>query len=91
MNPAWIVPSMFAAAAACFAAAWLCSRPAHGAEQTRWEIVIFQAPLANEPPDQPRIYVISEAYADKDTCLQMLRSVRIKAPKAKAKCLPKED
>ena len=87
---ALIAPALAAAGIACFVAAALCSRPAHGAEPA-YQIVLFQAPQANEQPDQQRIFVISEAYATKDECLQVLRSVRIKAPKAKARCLPKED
>ena len=54
-------------------------------------IWLFTKPLANEPPDQPRIFIISQEYATKDDCLLVLRRVRIMAPNAKAKCLPKED
>ena len=85
-----IVPAMFAAAAACLVAATMCSNPARGAER-RYEIVLFEKPLASDAPDRPRIYVISEAYDSKERCLQVLASVKVKAPNARAKCLPKED
>ena len=86
----WVAPVMGIAAAACFAAAWLCSRPAHGAEQTRWEIVLTEKPTAAEP-DRRRTFTISEAYESKDKCLQVLAGVRLRAPNAKIRCLPKED
>ena len=89
MSPAWIIPSMFAAAAACFTAAWLCSRPAHGAERG-WEIVLTEKPTAAEP-DRRRTFVISQAFDSKEDCQRVLTGVKIKAPGARVRCLPKED
>ena len=54
-------------------------------------IWLFQKPLANEPPDQQRIFVISQEYASKDDCIMALRRVRIMAKGASVKCLPKEE
>lgn len=65
-------------------------RSGRAAEQ-QFEIVLFERPMPNDAPDRQRIYVISEAYPSKERCLQVLASVRIRAPNAKAKCLPKED
>lgn len=62
-----------------------------GAAERAYEIVLFERPMPNDAPDRQRIYVISEAYPNKERCLQVLASVRIRAPNAKAKCLPKED
>ena len=87
---ALIAPALAAAGIACFVAAALCSRPAHGAEQTRWEIVLTEKPTAAEP-DRRRTFTISEAYESKDKCLQVLAGVRLRAPNAKIRCLPKED
>lgn len=62
------------------------------AEADRPHVIwIFHKPLANEPPDQPRIYAISGEYATKEECQRVLVGVRIRAPKASVKCLPKED
>ncbi len=47
-------------------------------------------PIASENPDRRRIYVISQAYPTKDACLQVLQSIKIRAPNATARCLPKE-
>ena len=87
---AWIAPALGLAGAACLVAAALCSNPAHGAESQQFQIVIFERPIAAENPDRQRIHVISEAYPNKDQCLLVLQSIRIRAPQAVARCLPKE-
>ena len=87
---AWIAPALGLAGAACLVAASLCSNPAHGAESQQYEIVLFERPIASENPDRRRIYVISQAYPTKDACLQVLQSIKIRAPQATARCLPKE-
>jgi hypothetical protein len=87
-DPRWVIPTMFTAAAACFVAAALCG-PAKAAER-RYEIVLTEKPTVAEP-DRVRTFVISEAYADKEACLRVLAGVRIKAPNARVRCLPKED
>jgi hypothetical protein len=87
-DPRWVVPAMFTAAAACFVAAALCG-PAKAAER-RYEIVLTEKPTLAEP-DRVRTFVISEAYPSKDDCLRVLAGVRIKAPNARVRCLPKED
>ena len=56
-----------------------------------YAIWLFQKPMANEPPDQQRIFVISQEYASRDDCILALRRVRIMAKNASVKCLPKED
>lgn len=86
---ALIAPAMGLAGIACFVAAAMCSHPAAGAER-RYEIVLTERPTLAEP-DRVRTFVISEAYESKERCLQVLTSVRVKAPGARAKCLPKED
>lgn len=85
---AWIAPAMGLAAAACLLMAWAVD--AKGAEAQPYQIVIFEKPIASENPDRPRIHVISEAYPTKDACLQVLQSIKIRAPNATARCLPKE-
>ena len=84
-----IVPAMFAAAAFCGVMAYLCG-PANGAESRRYEIVLTERPTAAEP-DRVRTFTISEAYESKERCLQVLAGVRVRAPGAKVRCLPKED
>ena len=85
---AWIAPGMGIAAAACLLMAWAVD--AKGAEAQPYQIVIFERPIASDAPDRQRIHVISEAYPNKDQCLLVLQSIRIRAPNATARCLPKE-
>lgn len=85
---AWIAPGMGIAAAACLLMAWAVD--AKGAEAQPYQIVIFERPMAAENPDRQRIHVISEAYPTKDACLHVLQSIKIRAPQAVARCLPKE-
>ena len=87
---ALIAPAMFAAGVACFLAAAMCSSPAKGSERQLWEIVLTEKPTAAEP-DRRRTFTISEAYESKERCLQVLAGVRLRAPNAKIRCLPKED
>ena len=86
---ALIAPTMLAAGFACLAVAAFC-KPAAGAERQQWEIVLTEKPTAAEP-DRRRTFVISEAYESKERCQQVLAGVRIKAPNAKARCLPREN
>lgn len=85
---ALIAPGMGLAAAACLLMAWAVD--AKGAESQRYEIVLFERPIASDAPDRQRIHVISEAYPTKDACIQVLQSIKIRAPNATARCLPKE-
>ena len=86
---AYIAPAMFAAGIACLAIAAFC-KPASGAEQKQWAIVLTERPTAAEP-DRVRTHTISEAYSSKDECLIILTRIRIKAQGARVRCLPKED
>ena len=78
------------AAAALIAIGLVCIGYRALAAERRYEIVLTEKPTAAEP-DRRRTFVISEAYETKERCLQILAGVRIKAPGAKARCLPKED
>lgn len=77
-------------AAALIAIGLVCIGYRALAAERRYEIVLTEKPTAAEP-DRRRTFVISEAYESKERCLQVLSGVRIKAPNAKARCLPKED
>ena len=77
-------------AAALIAAGLVCIGYRALAAERGWEIVLTERPTLAEP-DRRRSFVISEAYETKERCLQILAGVRIKAPNAKARCLPKED
>lgn len=78
------------AAAALIAAGLCCIGYRALAAERGWEIVLTERPTLAEP-DRRRTFVISEAYESKERCLQILASVRVKAPGAKARCLPKEN
>ena len=77
-------------AAALIAAGLACIGYRALAAERGWEIVLTERPTLAEP-DRRRTFVISEAYETRERCMQILAGVRIKAPGAKARCLPKED
>ena len=56
----------------------------------QYAIWLFHAAAPHENPDLIRIYKISGDYENRETCLQVLQSVTLKAPKAVARCLPVE-
>jgi len=54
----------------------------------QYAIWLFHAAMPDENPDMVRIYKISGDYADRETCLQVLTAVKLKAPRSVARCLP---